>query len=905
MGRGRPVTDAQINELRRLRATGVSLKRAAMLAGMDRKTARKHAKESPVAPLDPHAPNGSRDRRRGRRTYRTRPDPLVGVWPQLEEMLQREPRLTAKTLLDWLEREHPGQPWTARRRSLERRVRQWKAQHGPAKEIFFEQRHEPGRLGSSDFTRMNSLGVTIGGQRFDHLLHHYVLTWSNWEHVTICFSESFASLSEGLQRAWTFLGGVPARHRTDRLTMAVNASGSTEEFTTRYQALLCHYGVTGEATNAASAHENGDCEQSHRRLKEAIDQALLLRGSRDFGGRAEYEEFLSRTVTSRNLSRSARVTEELRQLRPLPAGRLETTQRLRVRVRRGSTIRVVKNAYSVPSRLIGEWVEAIVGLEEIEVLYAGETVQRMPRLRGSGKHRIDWRHMADWLARKPGAFARYVYREEMFPSVTYRRAYEALCRARPERADTEYVRILRLASGQGEEATAQALESLLARDGWADEASVRAALGLGLTNTAPRPVMPMTDPATNLAQYDELLSEDLLSEDVRGDESDESSEAQSRSAPSRNIEEAIGVSDENAKEAEHGSEPYEHEREHEPGRHERSRHGGGANERFDVDGFTEFDESGRPGGRAGIASLGTSSADDADRARRGGPASDGGIVDLCGIPAGADRARMRPASAEADRASAQVVEAAAGEELVDSGRETIAGEGVAATARTVERGVPGSASERPGVWASGNGKDACPVRSLAGAGAVGPASSVRDDESARAGASRGQTGPDAEVAAQASVVVGGPDPGRSRLRAAEPGGDGGAVHAPVGKIRAGQRPLDEQSAVLEVGADLQGSDDDGGGDRPVGASQRDRGVERAELPSRSGEASQGVGDVRRASPRLPKTSTRRIGSLWMVVVVAIAAGGTTASLRSPTLRFGSLRCAAVPPSRACTCSGEI
>jgi transposase len=904
MGRGRPVTDAQINELRRLRATGASLKRAAMLAGMDRKTARKHAKESPVAPPDPHAPNGPRDRRRGRRTYRTRPDPLVGVWPQLEEMLQREPRLTAKTLLDWLEREHAGQPWTARRRSLERRVRQWKAQHGPAKEIFFEQRHEPGRLGSSDFTRMNSLGVTIGGQRFDHLLHHYVLTWSNWEHVTICFSESFASLSEGLQRAWTLLGGVPARHRTDRLTMAVNASGSAEEFTTRYQALLCHYGVTGEATNAASAHENGDCEQSHRRLKEAIDQALLLRGSRDFASRADYEEFLIRTVTSRNLSRSARVTEELRRLRPLPAGRLETTQRLRVRVHRGSTIRVLKNAYSVPSRLIGEWVEAIVGLEEIEVLYAGETVQRMPRLRGSGKHRIDWRHMADWLARKPGAFARYVYREEMFPSVTYRRAYEALCRARPERADTEYVRILRLASGQGEEATAQALESLLARDGWADEASVRAALGLGLTNTAPRPVMPMTEPATNLAQYDELLSEDLLSEDVRVDESDanesdESSEAQSRSAPSRKIEESIGVSNESAKEAEHGSEPYEQKREHEPERYERSRHGGVANERFDVDGFAEFDESGRPGGCAGVASVGTSSADDADGARRGGSASDGGIVDLCGIPAGADRARMRPASAEADRTSAQVVEAAAGEELVDAGREAFAGEGVAATARTAERGIPGSASERPGVRPAGNGEDACPVRSLAGAGAVGAASSVRDDESARARASRRQTGPNAEVAAQASVVVGGSDPGRSRLRAAKPGRDGGAVHAPVGEIRAGQRPLDEQSAVLEVGADLQGSDDDGGGDRPVGASQRDRGAERAELPSRGGEASQGVGDVRITTP-----SSLRV-AVVIVVVIAIAAGGTTASLRSPTLRFGSLRCAAVPPSRACTCSGEI
>lgn len=254
---------------------------------------------------------------------------------------------------------------------------------------------------------MGSLEITIGGERFEHMLHHYVLTGSNWEHATLCFSESFASLSEGLQRAWKALGGVPERHRTDRLTMAVYRDGSAEEFTSRYGALLRHYGIVGEATNAASAHENGDCEQSHRRLKESVEQALLFRGSREFGSREEYEEFLREVISRRNAGREPKASEERSKLRPLPAIRLETSERIRARVRRGSTIAVLGNAYSVPSRLIGEWVAAWVGVEEIEVRYAGEVVQRMPRLRGQRKHRIDYRHVVEWLVRKPGAFTRY------------------------------------------------------------------------------------------------------------------------------------------------------------------------------------------------------------------------------------------------------------------------------------------------------------------------------------------------------------------------------------------------------------------------------------------------------------------------------------------------------------------
>src|SRR5581483_8334124 len=162
----------------------------------------------------------------------------------------------------------------------------------------------------SDFTHMESLGVTIQGQPFPHLLYHFVLTHSNWEDVTLCFSESFASLSEGLQNAFWQVGGVPGHHRTDRMTLAVHHDGNPEQYTSRYQALMRHYGVMPEATNAYSGHENGDCEQSHRRFKEALDQELLLRGSRDFGSRAEYWQFVRALVARRNTSRAAKFAEE-------------------------------------------------------------------------------------------------------------------------------------------------------------------------------------------------------------------------------------------------------------------------------------------------------------------------------------------------------------------------------------------------------------------------------------------------------------------------------------------------------------------------------------------------------------------------------------------------------------------
>ena len=341
------------------------------------RTARKYRKQGKL-PSESRRPH----------LWRTRIDPLVTVWPRLEELLQVAPGLQAKTLLERLQRKYPDQDWERSQRTLERRVRVWKGQHGQEHEVFFAQVHDPGRLGSSDFSHMDHLEVTIGGQPFAHLIYHFVLTYSNWEYVQICFSESFASLSEGLQNAFWTLGLVPQRHRTDRMTLAVNQDGNPEEFTANYRALLGHYGVVGEATNPASGHENGDCEQGHRRFKDAVAQALLLRGSSDFASREEYERFLREIVKRRNARRQKKFVEEQAHMKPLPTRRLETLQRQRVRVGRGSTIQVLRNGYSVPARLIGEQVEARIGAEEIEVWYGGELVQRMERLRGQGKHKM-------------------------------------------------------------------------------------------------------------------------------------------------------------------------------------------------------------------------------------------------------------------------------------------------------------------------------------------------------------------------------------------------------------------------------------------------------------------------------------------------------------------------------------
>jgi hypothetical protein len=393
--------------------------------------------------------------------WRTRADPFAEVWGAVHEQLEASPGLQAKTLFEWLQRQHPGRFQDGQIRSFQRGVKAWRATCGPAKEVFFGQVHHPGRLCASDFTHMTSLNVTITGQVFEHLIYHFVLTYSNWESATICFSESFESLSDGLQNALWELGGVPARHRSDRMSAAVNNLSDRTEFTARYKSLLDHYGLGREMINARQAHENGDVEQSHRRFKEAVDQELMLRGSREFAHREEYACFLRDLIARRNAGRQKRLVEEIPLFHALPRVRHDGVQRLRVRVDSGSLIKVKRNVYSVNSRLIGEWVDVCVKADHLEVWYGQKEVDRLPRLVGSKKHRINYRHVIDWLVRKPGAFGDYRYREDLFPTSRFRMAYDALQESMASRAAQQYVQILHLAAHESESAVDEALRVLL------------------------------------------------------------------------------------------------------------------------------------------------------------------------------------------------------------------------------------------------------------------------------------------------------------------------------------------------------------------------------------------------------------------------------------------------------------
>ncbi|HTE19189.1 MAG TPA: IS21 family transposase, partial [Armatimonadota bacterium] len=358
---------------------------------------------------------------------------------------------------------------------------------------------------------LSELGVTLAGQPFPHLLYHFVLTYSNWETGSLCFSESFESLSTGLQQALWELGGVPQRHRTDSLTAAVQPLDGKEGFTRRYDALLSHYGLRGEAIQPGKAHENGDVEQRHHRFKVALDQALMLRGSRDFESREAYLRFLQGLFAQLNAGRRERLQEELAVLRPLPTQRLDVARQLKVRVGPSSTIRVLNNTYSLPSRLIGERVDVRVEIEHLEVWYAQRCVERLPRLRGQYGHRIHYRHVIDWLVRKPGAFPQYRYREDLFPTSRFRAAYDTLHQARPGEADREYLGLLLLAARESEQGVDNALRLLLAEDRPISVAVIRELLQSGreLPHRTEVQIAPV-----DLTSYDALLSARLPQEAV-------------------------------------------------------------------------------------------------------------------------------------------------------------------------------------------------------------------------------------------------------------------------------------------------------------------------------------------------------------------------------------------------------
>lgn len=500
------VTDLQVRKFMKLNQQEKQLSDAASKAGMSEKTARKylHLQKLP-------------SQCKPERTWRTRQDPFEEIWDPVCSMLEINPGLEAKTLFEWLQRHYPGRYCDGQLRSFQRRVKQWRATEGPGREVYFPQVHYPGDLCASDFTDMSSLGITICGELFSHLLYHFVLTYSNWETGSLCFSESFESLSTGLQNALWELGGVPNTHRSDRLSAAVQEVGKGGEpaFTRRYQALLRYYRLRGQKIQTGKAHENGDVEQRHHRLKEAAQQSLLLRGSHDFSHRDEYETFLRQLFSQLNAGRRERLLEELAVLRALPLKRLDDYTVFRVNVGPSSTIRINKNVYSVHSRLIGERIEVRLYAESLELWYAQKKLETIPRLRGSGNHHIQYRHIIEWLRRKPGAFENYRYRSDLFPSSRFRLAYDTLTSQHPGRAHKEYLGILYLAARETESGVDEVLGFLLEQDAALSVEAVEKIL------TEQQAIPQRTDVVVtqlDVGQYDTLLNSSELSPEQLNDE---------------------------------------------------------------------------------------------------------------------------------------------------------------------------------------------------------------------------------------------------------------------------------------------------------------------------------------------------------------------------------------------------
>ena len=488
------ITQAQFDTLMRVYQKSRAILRSALKTGINRETAAKYIKQ-PVSPTQ-------RRTEAPARTYRTRIDPLIRLWPLALKFLESTPELSLqpKALFLYLVANHPIEAAALALRTFQDRVRSWRAQNGPPKEVFFPQQHEPGACVQFDWFCANELKITINGAPYPHLLGHAVFPFSNWEWVGVCLSESLLSLRMCLQDALWRIDGVPGRLQVDNSSAATHTikRGQAErEFNTGFMEFCRYLRLEPRAINVAKPNENGDAEVGHNHLKRRLDTHLLLRGSRDFHDVDAYTLTLGQICSAGNQLRSARVALERRALRALPARRYPETDYITVRVSSFSTVKVKSCIYSVPSRLRDLVLQAHVSDSWVWFLYERREVARFAREPGRQAH-IDFRHVITWLARKPGAFRHYVHREELFPSIEYRQAYDRLVRLSDAQADRRYLQVLLLAAEAGVEPVAAVLGALLRTNQPPLEDAVRARLQ---TPAEPASLAPMVP---NLKHYDWL-----------------------------------------------------------------------------------------------------------------------------------------------------------------------------------------------------------------------------------------------------------------------------------------------------------------------------------------------------------------------------------------------------------------
>ena len=492
---GKKITDHQVQKYKQhhLKLTQVA---AAAKAGISERSARR-IEYSQALPSQ-----------REQRAWRTRADPLAPVWDsEVVPLLEADGALNAVTLLEELQRRYPGSYGTAILRTLQRRVRRWRALNGPEREVFFAQEHPPGRLGLSDFTVCDELGVVIAGVAFAHRIYQFALAHSGWRHAVVFEGgESFVALSSGLQSALWRLGGVPEEHRTDSLSAAFNNLGEELELTRRYAALCQHYGMRASRCNPGQSQENGSIESRHDSLKTALDQALRLRGSRCFDERLAYDTLVETIVARLNARVAVRLVVERATLRALPKRRTAEYEELPARVSKYAIFSVRGVQYSAPSQLIGQRLRVHLYTEHLECWLGGTRVLERVRLnhRDGQRHPrdIDYRHLIGAFKRKPGAFARSVLRDAMFPRAVYRQTWERLSAKLPEREACKIiVGLLGLAAEGHEAQLASELDQLIELDQLPDLLALSALL-------APRAgVLPSVRvELPDLAGFDALLA---------------------------------------------------------------------------------------------------------------------------------------------------------------------------------------------------------------------------------------------------------------------------------------------------------------------------------------------------------------------------------------------------------------
>jgi len=729
------------------------------------------------------------------RSYRTREDPLDPYWPEIEKLLEEDHRLRPFALLDWLKQKYnppAGGQGELRvtdsiRRTLERRVQQWKLQHGVQQEVHFPQVHHPGDVIAFDFVDLNALRVTIQGRPYEHKLFHAVFTYSNWQYVHLCHSESFEALATGLQDALHTAGGVPRRVRSDSLSAAVNNLSSDKQFATQYQTLLDHYGVRGHRINVRKPHENGDVESAHGHLKSWLDQALRLRGNRDFADREEYLTFLRQLVARRNDERANVFQKECDTLQPLPHQRLDTFTPLRVRIKSDCVLRIKRNTYSISSKYIGLEMDVLIHQDHLELWYRNECLERLPRLFGQGKERIDFRHVIDSLIRKPGAFANYKYVNHLYPTTRFRMAYDQLLARTSEAAAVkQYLKILHAAKHEGLELVDDVLRWFLS-EGKAIAAKEVLAV-VQSRQQIPGPTDVNVEPA-DLCAFDSLLShKDVYDEKATSGGDGEVDRQDARLEESRLLKAQLEAYD---------------------------RH-------VETVGSIE----------------GTTSADVPravpDVCRTGGTRG----LDASSVPVGSDGEGMPGQTAQSHRTIDEELAVAGGENV---GTIPMVSNPVArdATVRDPsQRRVPGPAGQPADFRETRFWEDESAVRIGRSVGQARPIDLVLDVPDAGPGTAASETGPAIGAADQEVAQVRGVDHRRPGLCPAEPRRDGGPVHSVVRTLRARQSAVKQQPAVQQMGTDLQGPDDDRCGDRPIDPPFGDHRVEHPQLSPRSSEAEQ-------------------------------------------------------------------